>query len=322
MKLFSDWNKPRVIKKGKRLTWGILRFLILAALSVIILYPVYYSLSIALRPANELYDPLVVLVPRTLTLENIKNAIEYLNLPVALWKSIVLVLVSALLQIVSCSLAGYGLARYSFKGKGLIFALVVLVIVVPPQTVIIPNYMQFRFFDPLGLVSLFNLITGQHTAVNLIDTNWAFYLPAAFGVGIRSGLIIFIFRQFFRGMPKELEEAAYIDGCGALRTFLRIMVPSAGGAFLTTFLFSVVWYWNDYVYSSSYLSNTETVMNQLYRLKDNMSHIMEYELNASPYQGILLLQAGVLLAIAPLLILYVCLQKHFTESIEQSGIVG
>ena len=191
------------LRRAGGTAFGLYRFLLLAGLSVIILYPVLYSVSLAVRAAQDLYDPLVILIPRHFTWDNLKNALVHLEYAQAFPNSMALVLASTLLQAASCSLVGYGLARYRFRGRGVIFAMVILTIVVPPQTVIIPNYMNFRYFDPLGLVSLWNLATGQQAAVNLINTNWAFYLPAALGMGIRSGLIIFIFRQFFRGMPRD-----------------------------------------------------------------------------------------------------------------------
>lgn len=301
---------------------SLFRALLLTGLSVIILYPLMYSLSIALRPASELYDPLVVLVPKTFVWDNMKNAIHYLDYNEALGNSIILVSICTLLQVVSCAMAGYGLARYRFRGSKLVFALVLLTMLVPPQTVLIPTFMNFRFFDPFGLVSLFNAITGKNVNINLINNPMAFYLPAALGNGIRSGVIIFVFRQFFRGLPRELEEAAYLDGCSAGGTFLRVMVPNTGGAFLITVLISIVWYWNDYVYTSSLLSNYKTVMNQLYILKNHINHIMQYDVGASAQEGILILQSGVFLCILPPLLLYLILQKNFRESVERSGIVG
>ena len=236
--------------------------------------------------------------------------------------SLVIAVTSTLAACLSCSLVGYGLSRYKFAERNVLFFIVILMIVVPPYTILIPSYMNFRFFDPFGVVSLYNSVMGSDVNLNLVNTPLAFYLPAMLGSGIRSGVIIFIFRQFFRGLPKELEEAAYLDGCGSFRTFARIMAPNAGGAFLITVLVSVVWYWNDYVYTSSLLSNYKTVMNQLYNLKNHIAHIMEYEVGASAQEGILILQAGVLLSILPPLLLYLLLQKYFRESVERSGIVG
>lgn len=77
--------------------------------------------------------------------------------------------------------------------------------------------------------------------------------------GIRAGLFIYLFRQFFRGLPKELEDAAYLDGCGPFKTFISVMVPNAASSFLTVFIFSIVWYWNDYYVSSMYFTKANTI---------------------------------------------------------------
>ena len=312
----------RKLKKTRSLVLSVVRLLFLLGISVIILYPLFYSLSIALRPVEDLYDPLVVLIPRHVTLDNLLNVFNRMDYPHALVGSIIRDGISTLLQLFSCSLAAYGLARFKFPGRKLLNALVVLMIIVPPQTYIIPNYIQFRYFDPLYIGHFIGLFTGEALTLNLVNTYWAFFLPALFAMGIRSGLVIFIFRQFFRGMPKELEEAAYIDGCSFVRTFYRIMLPNAKASLVTTFLLSIVWYWNDYVFTSSLTPQSKTVMNQLAILKNNINYIMQYEQNASPYEGILLLQAGVFLSIIPVLILYLIFQRQFTSSIERSGIVG
>lgn len=306
----------------RKIPSAIFRYVFLLGLSVIILYPLFYSLSVALRPVEDLYDPLVILIPRTITADNIRNVIERMNYPRALLASVLRDVVSCALQLASCSLAGYGLARFKFRGKRIIGAIVMILIIVPPQTYIIPNYIDFRYFDPLYIGKLVGLITGKDFSINLVNTNFAFFLPAALGMGIRSGIIIFLFRQFFRGMPRELEEAALIDGCSFFSTFTRVMLPNAKASLVTSFLLTLVWYYNDYVYTQSLMPQSKTVMNQLSILKNNISHIMEYEQNASPYEGILLLQAGVLLSIIPLLIIYLVFQRQFTESIERSGIVG
>ena len=298
------------------------RFMFLAGLSVIIVYPFFYSLSVALRDVQDLYDPLVILVPRHFTLDNIRNVMERMDYGRSLLGSFFRDGVSCLLQIASCSLTGYGLARFNFKGKKIISALMFAIIIVPPQTYVIPNYIEFRYFNPFGFSSLVSLISGNDININLIDSNLAFFLHAVLGLGIRSGIIIFMFRQFFRGMPKELEEAAYIDGLSFFRTYYRIMLPNSKASLVTSFLLSFVWYWNDYVYTSSLMPRAKTVMNQLSILFNNISYIMQYEQNSNPYEGILLLQSGVLLSIIPVLILYLVFQRQFTQSIERSGIVG
>ena len=138
---------------------------------------------------------------------------------------------------------------FKFKGKNFFFALVLLQIIVPVQIILIPQFSQFRYFDIFGL---FNALMGD--SINLVDTNLSMYIPALMCNGIRAGLFIYLFRQFFRGLPKELEDAAYLDGCGPFKTFISVMVPNAASSFLTVFIFSIVWYWNDYYVSSMYFT--------------------------------------------------------------------
>ena len=109
-----------------------------------------------------------------------------------------------------------------------------------------PSFIQMTNFNMFGVADILSVLSGHDVKINLTNTPWVMYLPAILGMGLRSGLFIYMFRQFFRNIPKELEEAAIIDGCGPYRTFLRVMVPNAGAIFLTAFLFSLVWYWNEY----------------------------------------------------------------------------
>jgi len=216
----------------------------------------------------------------------------------------------SLVQVASCALAGYGFARFKFKGKGILFGIVVMMILVPSQIISIPQYMMFRNF---GFGSL---------SVNLINSKLCMYLPAAMGNGIRAGLMIFIFRQFFKGLPKELEDAAYLDGCGPLRTFVQVMIPNASSSFLTVFLFSVVWYWNDYYVSSTFFTKNQTIALMLKNLSTLLSQQLFNNADVSPREQIVWMEAGCLIAILPILIMYVFLQKYFTEGIERSGLVG
>ena len=190
-------------------------------------------------------------------------------------------------------------------------------IIVPPQITTIPLYMQFRFFKPQFLAKLLTL--GD---TSLISTGWTMYLPALFANGLRAGLFIFIFRQFFRGLPKELEDAAYLDGCGPLKTFLVVMVPNAKTSFLTVFLFSIVWYWNDFYVSSSFFTHNDTVALMLKNLDAQLQQDLFNGQAISTRQIIVWLEAGCVLSITPLLVMYIFLQRYFIEGIERSGITG
>ncbi len=221
--------------------WSFLRFLILFGLCFVILYPLIFMISSAFRDPADMSDPTVMWIPRHLSLQPIRDVLKVLDCGPTLLNTLLLNIGCSLVQVVTCSLTGYGFARFKFKGKNLLFGIVIMMILVPSQIILIPQYMQFRYFDIFGLIKL---ITGD--TLTLTDTPWTMYLPALTANGIRAGLMILIFRQFFRGLPKELEDAAYLDGCGPLRTFAQIMVPNARSSFLTVFLFSVVWYWTAY----------------------------------------------------------------------------
>lgn len=170
----------------------------------VILYPILYMLSTTFRTDADSLDPSVVWIPKHVTLNNLRQAfvsMKYLN---SLWNTVSVMLVSALLQVGVTAVVGYGFARFKFRFKKLLFALVLFTIVVPAQTTIIPVFVGFSNFDVLGIVRLINALTGADIILRLTNTPLVMYLPALFGMGIRSGLFIYIFRQFFRNMPKEL----------------------------------------------------------------------------------------------------------------------
>lgn len=299
------------------------RLLIFAGFSFIILYPLLYMLSIGFRQMDDMADPMVIWIPKNLTFENIKDAFKLMDYPKSAMNSVILGVGSSLLQIISCALVGYGFARFKFKGKGVLFALVLFTIVVPPQVIYAPTYLSYKSFDFFGLGQIVGLFTGEPLTVSLLNSPACLYLPAALGVGIRSGLFIYIFRQFYRGLPYELEDAAYIDGCGFFKTFFKVIMPNAATALLTVFLFSIVWYWNDYYYIAMYFSSTKTVSMALSLLPDALAtNKATGVLSGDPYLIGTRLQAGALLAILPLLVLYIFLQKHFTQGFERTGLTG
>ena len=297
--------------------WPIFRFLILFGLCFIILYPLIFMFSTAFRPNAQMNDPSIVWIPKTFTLQNIRETWDVMKYGATVLNTVKLNLVASVLQVITCAITGYGFARFNFKGKGFLFVIVVLMIIVPPQITTIPLYMQYSYFNPLGLVKLF---TGD--TISLINSGLTMYLPALFANGLRAGLFILIFRQFFRGLPKELEDAAYLDGCGPLKTFIVVMVPNAASSFLTVFLFSVVWYWNDYYVSSSFFNQNDTVALMLKNLTATLQADLFNNQTVGARQMIVWLESGCILAITPILVMYIFLQKYFTEGIERSGLVG
>ncbi len=296
--------------------WPFFRFVIVFGLSFVILYPILYMISTSIRPQAEMSDPSVMWIPKTIRFENFKEIWDAIDYPQTLWNTLVLNIVSSVLQVGTCALTGYGFARFKFKGKNLLFGIVILQIIVPTQIILIPQFMQFRYFDIFGL---FNALLGD--SISLVDTNWSMYIPAVLCNGIRSGLFIYLFRQFFRGLPKELEDAAYLDGCGPFKTFISVMVPNAASSFLTVFIFSIVWYWNDYYVSSMYFTQGNTISLKIDSIANLISmHLYGEIRNATEF--LVWMEAGCLLAITPIIVMYIFLQKYFTEGIAKAGLAN
>jgi len=316
----EQYKNPYILKrKTQSFFFKFFRLLFIIGLCYLFLFPLLYMIVTAFQSPETVSDPSIIWVPKQLSMTGLSGAWSYLNFKNAAPLTLIITIFGTLASIVSCAMVGYGFARFEFPLKNVVFILVVLTIVVPPQTIIMSTYLNYGAFDFGGIFKIFGI-----QPVNLLNTAWVFVLPAIFSSGLRNGLYIFIFRQFFAGQPKDLEEAARIDGCGPFKTFLRIMVPLAGPAFVTVLLFSIVWHWNDYYSSSIYFVNDvkpiSVMLNNLSAAL-TMGGIIE-RANTTAYEVRMYLMGGALLTILPPLLLYCFAQKFFTESIERTGLVG
>lgn len=290
-------------------------------MSYLFMFPLYYMLVVSFQRPDLAVDPTSVYVPKAFSTEAYKIAFKQLDYKNSALLSLIISVLSTALATISCSLTGYAFARFEFKGKKIVFLFVMLLIVIPPQQIIVPQYLMYKSFNFGGLLSLFGV------ELNLLNTPFVFVLPSMFSVGLKAGIFIFIFRQFFLGQPRELEEAAKIDGCGALQTFIKVMAPLAKPAFVVVIMLCIIWHWNDY-YSSSmfFIDKIKPVMVCLERLRQNVAEIGSLPgLPKGNYTPVILrmyLQAGVVLTITPPLFLYVFMQRQFVESIDRTGIVG
>ncbi|MBR2047172.1 MAG: carbohydrate ABC transporter permease [Oscillospiraceae bacterium] len=307
--------------KTKRAFYMGLKYIVLVLLAYQLLYPVLYMISASIKDPLDSYDPSVIWIPKNFSATGFIDAFKSMKYLDALKGSMEISLGCAVLDVMSCALAGYGFARFKFPLKNLLFACVILTLMVPMQTIILPYYMNMRYFDPLGLISAFNSVFDKTISINLVGKNIAFYLPSLFGAGIRSGLYIYIFRQFFEGMDKALEESAHIDGCGPLRTFLKIMLPNARNAIVTVFLFSFVWHFNDYYLTKQLLgTNRRTLIVALSSLRIDLAALIGGQTAFDPIRIQTRIQAGCLLAIVPMFLLYMFAQRKLADSIEHIGI--
>ena len=310
----------KIAQEGGKLIFKVCRYLLLAGISYLMIYPVMTMLSTALSRPIDLYNESTVWIPKNPTFTNFTSALRYFDYAHHLGITVSISTISTALQMLVCPLVGYGLARYRFKGNGLVFAMVIMTIIVPIQTAQIPMYLDYQAFDFFGIGRLIGLITGEPLTVNLLNTNWVYYIPAAFGVGLRSGLYIFLFRQYFKGMPKDLEDAGKVDGCSRFGIYLRIIIPNAKPVFVTEFLLSMIFYWNDTVISNMLLNtvNVQPLMPYTRRLMELQNTVDQLEEMRSRAEGM----ACLFMTVAPLMILFIVCQKFFIECMDRSGIKG
>jgi multiple sugar transport system permease protein len=306
------------LEQWKSWLWSIVRFTLIAGLSFVILFPIFQKISTSIKDKSDLYSAVVVWIPQNLSFDNFREAIRVMDYWATLLNTFALSATTTILTTLSCALAGYGFARLKFKGSNLLFAGVILTILVPPTTILIPVYLNLKSFDLMGVVTL---LSGK--PVNLLNTYWPFILTAITANSLKAGLYIFIFRQFFRGIPKEVEEAAYVDGAGISRTFARIMLPNAIPSIVTVLLFSFVWQWNDSFYTTTYLTSSKVMSTQLSSLPYNLAQqVSDGASQSDPFYLSMIQDTGILLAILPLIIIYLFVQRYFVESVERTGIVG
>lgn len=282
---------------GKVALW-----IVLSGIMYVMIYPLLQIISTSLKTYNDMINPTIVWLSRSFALSNYARAFEAMNIPQGLWNTVQIICTAPLLQLVSCALAGYGFARFKFRGKNLLFGLLLFSMLVPQQVISLPQFLLFKDW-------------------NMLNTFLPMIVPAAFGQGLKSALFVYIFRQFFRGLPKELEDAAYIDGCGFFRTFLRIMAPNAVPAAITVFLFSFVWHYSDVYTVSSFVTRPELATLSV-RLVNIMGYLVEPGIARDPIQYVPIKYAGIFLVILPMMLVYLFGQKFFVEGVERSGIVG
>lgn len=298
-------NSLRAIKSFLVTT---LKVLVIVGISYIILMPLITVVTNSFFTESDAHNPMVSLIPLEGTLDNFKLSFSRMNYIKTLGHTFVYVIGLTLLQLLICSMAGYGFARFKFPGKSILFACVILTIVIPTHTIMLPLYMTFRNFG-----------IGGATA-NLLGSRAPMFIMTALGVGLRSGLYIYIFNQFFRGLPKEIEEAAFVDGAGPFYTWLRIMLPNAMPSVLTCTVFSIVWQYNDTFFARLFSVNSKYLISmKLSSLKASLEYVDKIH-DTAVLQ--IYVYSGVVLALIPVLIIYILLQKRFIEGVERSGIVG
>ena len=308
----------------KKMLFLIFKLVLLVGVSYVILYPYITKIFGSFMTASDFKDVTVILISKSPTLDQYKYIITENGYFSALLNTFLVSLSISLIQTVICALVGYGLAKFKFRGNNLVFFLVVFTMMVPQESLRFSMKMFFKLFETS------NPIGGLLGAVGVMETGFTnslvpLYILAFTGLGFKNGLYIFLLRQFFRGVPDELEESAYVDGSSTFRTFFTIIIPLAIPMLITVFIFSFAWEWTDDFYTSiffetGYFDGADSMkfMSSITGVPKTLKlDVKNLEAYASAITG----TATILIAL-PLILAYLFVQNYIVQGIERSGIVG
>ncbi len=264
----------------------ILVYLLLSAGALVMILPFLWMLSTSLKDSAATFTLPPQWVPDSPTLNSYKQAFETVPLGRFFLNSVLVALVSTFFQVLICAMAGYAFARIPFKGRELLFILYLATLMVPQQVTLTP---------------LFILMT----LLGWANTYQALILP-----GIFSAFGTFLMRQFFLGIPRSLEEAAFIDGAGYVRVFFQIIIHLAKPAIATLWIFAFMASWNNFLWPLIITSDTA---------------LMTLPLGLSTLQGRWttewnVLMAGTLISILPMVLVYVFTQKYIIKGLTHTGL--
>lgn len=278
----------RKIKKNK-----VLIYLIIALVGVLMIYPILWMFLAAFKTNSEIFGS-VKLFPGSWSFDAFVNGWKgtgrysfgkfFLN-------TFAIVVPTTLLTVVSCMIVAYGFARFNFPGKKLLFGILIATLMLPNTVIIIPRYTLFNKFGWL-------------------NTYLPFYIPALLAC---YPFFIFMLMQFMRGIPRELDESAYMDGCGTLRTFISILLPLLKPALFSAGLFQFLWTYNDFFNSLIYINSVEK-----YPISLALRSAIDAEANVQWGQ----IMAMAFISVLPLMILFFVAQKYFVEGVATSGLKG
>ena len=321
----------------------ILRFIFLLGIAYVILFPFFSKIASSFMSPEDLLDATVRLVPKNFTIDIYKAIWTDLKYLEAAVNTVLISCGLALIQTFVCCVIAYGLAKYKFKGNGIIFMLVMITMIIPHKTLQSSMSMNFTYFDIAGIlnflsggasvgiesidavlaeINVFGLAeTLPDHALNLKNTLWPFIILAATGLAFKNGLYVFMLRQFFKGIPDSLEESAYIDGSGDFRTFLQIILPMSVPMMITVFLFSFCWQWTDTFYTSMFFTNLKEAPLMLSQIVNIPKSLDTSGAVQTLYETAIYNTCGIMI-IAPLVVLYIFLQRYLVEGIERSGLTA
>ncbi|WOX15071.1 carbohydrate ABC transporter permease [Streptomyces sp. N50] len=278
---------------GRTRTAAIAKHVGLVAVLLVLLYPLVWLLATSLKPANEVLTSLKLL-PSHIEWSNYTTALDGISgvsITRLLLNSLLISVGSVIGNVVSCSLAAYAFARLRFRMRGPMFGFMIATMMLPHHAVLIPQYI---IFNKLGMV----------------DTYWPLILPKFLAT---EAFFVFLIVQFMRGLPRELDEAARIDGCGPFRIFWSVVLPLTRPALITTAIFTFIWSWNDFFTQLIYLFDPEkfTITLALRNFVDQSS--------TSAYGPMFAMSV---ISIVPIVLFFFAFQRYLVEGMATSGLKG
>ena len=339
----------------KKVVWYLFRLVLLVGISYIVLFPFISKVMGSFMAPEDFIDATVILIPKNWTVDMYKFIFLELDYTSAFLNTLMLAGSTAVLQTFTCAFIAYGLAKFKFKGNKYVFMAVILTMVIPHPTLQNSIFAYFGKFDVFGIFQLLggggldiagftftneflegiNIAPHEvdkygrviydtiwtNTGINLNNSYWPLVIMSVTGLGFKNGLYIFLFRQFFKGVPDELEESAYMDGSGTLRTFITVISPLSVTMLITVFLFAFSWQWTDNFYTDLFFTNTKIVLlNKIVANAPPKSLVTDYE-GQSLYYSAIKNTCGIMI-ILPLVVMYSFFQKYLVQGIERSGLTA
>lgn len=270
----------------------VIKYIVLAILTVVFLFPFFWMITTSLKTNTEALTNPTALLPAVPQWGNYPSVIAAINLWRETFNSLVMALGVTLGQILLCSLAGYAFARLPFFGSNVLFLLILATLIIPFQILFVPLYLMLAGWG------------------GWLNTFAALIVPS-----IASPFAIFVFRQFFITIPKDLEEAATIDGAGYYRTFFSVMLPLAGPAVITVFILTFLGEWSNFLKPLVFTTSSD-----MYTLQVGLAVTLNRGANLVP--NIATLMAGVVLASIVPIIMFLIGQRYFVQSVASTGLKG
>ena len=325
--------KERLLYKLKTShTWtkviiNIFRFILMLGVSYVIIFPFVSKVANSFMTLEDIADATVSLIPRNFTFDNYKYIFLENRYMEGFGNTLFLSLTTALIQTFVSCLVGYGLAKFKFKGNNFVFVLVLVTMIIPHSTLELAMrdfFTNFELLLPASMdqdtTGIIELIFGDRPSIR--DKMLPYYVLSIGGLAFKNGLYIYLMRQFFKGVPDELEESAYVDGSGTFRTFLQIILPLSVPMMITVFLFSFSWSWTDVFYRNVFFEglNAPWLITKIITVPPSLD--MGSTTAGMAGYGIAIQNTAGIMIILPLVIMYLFCQRYLVQGIERSGLVG